>query len=108
MDAITVALAGPDTGHVAVPTERRHFRQRDAFLLAVIVEETELDLVGDFGEQRKVGARAVPAGAERKGLTWPDAHQGMDLIAGRLGRNVMCRRGAACRRATTRHKCTNV
>jgi hypothetical protein len=46
--AVAIALARSDPGQVAVPAERGHLRQRDAPLLAVLVEQTELDPGRDF------------------------------------------------------------
>ena len=44
-----VALARPDVRQEAVPDVRRSFRQRDALLGSVPIEETDLDGIGHFG-----------------------------------------------------------
>ena len=63
---------------VAVPAERRHLRQIDARLLAVVVEQAQLDALGDLREDREVGADAVERRTQRIGLPWPDLHARSD------------------------------
>ena len=72
--AVAVPLAGHDPGQVAVPDQRLAFRQVDPGLLAVVVEQAQLDPVGDLREQREVGAAAVVGGAERVRVARPDLH----------------------------------
>ena len=74
VDAVAVALPGPDPRQVAVPVERRALRQLVAGLAIVLVEEAELDLLGVLGEEREVRALAVPPRAKRKQLPRPDPH----------------------------------
>ena len=45
--AIAVALAGADAGHVAVPGMTVHLRQVQATLAAGLVEQAQLDALGD-------------------------------------------------------------
>ncbi len=63
VDAVAVELAGADIGHIAVEDLVGIFGQRDPLdlLLAVVVEQAELDLGGVGGEDREIGALAVPA-----------------------------------------------
>ena len=64
--AIAVVLARPQVGKIAVPDLVRHLRQRDPIgLLAVVVEQAQLDLLGMRREEGEVHAGAIPAGAER-------------------------------------------
>ena len=65
---VAVALAGPHRGQVAVPDEAVDLGQLDAALGAVVVDEAELDPVGDLREQGEVRARPVVRGAEGVGL----------------------------------------
>src|SRR5690606_35396586 len=69
--AEAVALAGADARQVAVPAVRRALAKLEAALAAVVVEQAQLDLVGDRREQREVGAGAVVVGAERARLSGP-------------------------------------
>src|SRR5215212_5467483 len=75
-DAVGVALAGSDTGQVAVPVERRALAERVAILAPGVVEEAELDAVGVLREEREVGPVPVPRRAERERPARPQrAHQ---------------------------------
>ena len=67
-----VALPDAHPGQVGVPAEGVDLGQRHALLGAVVVEQAQLDAVGDLGEQREVGAGAVVGGPERVGATRPD------------------------------------
>ena len=82
VDAVAVALPGPDAGEVAVPVEGRVLAQRDALLGVGLVEEAELHPLGVLGEEREVRAVAVPGRPERKRATGPDFHRG-NLAAAR-------------------------
>ncbi len=64
-----------DAGQVAVPVERGALAQLDALLVAVLVEEAELDPLRVLGEEREVRAVAVPLRAERerRARSRPDA-----------------------------------
>ena len=50
-----------------MPAERRPLGQVDARFAALVVEQAQLDAVGDLGEHREVRADAVERGAERGG-----------------------------------------
>ena len=76
MHAEAVALAGLHAGDVAVVDEGGDLGQGQAFLDAVVVEQAELDLVGDLGEQREVGAVAVVGRPEGERLSRPQHHGG--------------------------------
>ena len=78
VDAVAVALAGTDRGKVGVPHVRIHLRQPDSGLGAGVVEEAQLDLVGDGGEHCEVGSRAVVGRAQRVGPPRPGGgrHEG--------------------------------
>ena len=70
---IAVELTGPHVRQIAVPDFLRHLRQGDAMhLLAVGVEQAELDLAGSGREQGEIGALAVPGGTQRE---WPPGPQ---------------------------------
>src|ERR1043166_1268010 len=58
MHAKSIALTRTDVRHVAMPDESRHFRQIDAALLPVVVEEAKLDARGRLGEDGKIRSRA--------------------------------------------------
>ena len=66
VNAIAVELPGRDVVQIAVPDVLGALRQFDAleFAAALAVEQAKLDLLRIGGEQRKVGAPAVPACAE--------------------------------------------
>ena len=72
VDAVAVALPGPDARQVAVPVERVALGQLDARLCPVVVEEAQLDSFGVLGEEREVRALAVPGRAERERRPGPD------------------------------------
>ena len=75
MDAETVALSRTKPGHVAVPAERRPLGQSHGGLRAVVIEQTEIDALCDFREDREVDAGAVEMRAERKGSAGPDCRR---------------------------------
>jgi hypothetical protein len=62
--AVAVPLAGLDAGQERVPDERVPLGEADALLVAVGVEEAELDLLGDLAVDGEVGSGAVVGGAE--------------------------------------------
>ena len=72
VDAVGVALAGHDAGQVAVPDVRVDLFERDAGFGAVRVNEAQLDLFRDIGEQGEVGAGTVVRGAQGVGVSGPD------------------------------------
>src|SRR4051812_38434504 len=84
-----ISLAGADPTQIPVPAEGGAFRQVDVDLLAVVVEEAQLDTLGDLGKQREVGALAVPRRAERERLagTHTDAR---GRCRGSGGANLEC------------------
>ena len=75
VDPEAVALAGPDIGQVAVPAQRGDLGEGDALLVALVVEQAEVDAGGDIGEQGEVGAGAVVAGAQGERLSGPESHR---------------------------------
>jgi hypothetical protein len=76
VDAEAVALARPDPGQVRVPDERVALGDLHPRLLAVGVEQAQLDAVGDLGEKREVGAGTVVRRAQRVRTSGPDLHAG--------------------------------
>src|SRR5438093_8447589 len=78
MDAESIALPRPDVGQIAVPAERRTFRQIYSRFVVVVVEQAQFDTLGQLGKQGKVRPRAIKCGAERIGFSWPDLHSHSD------------------------------
>src|SRR5690606_19453653 len=76
VDPEPVPLAGVDAADVAVVGERGDVGQLDAGLAAVVVEQAQLDCLGDLREVRAVGARSVVGGAEGCGPSGPGLHGG--------------------------------
>ncbi len=74
--AVAVALTGLDPREEDVPDERVDLGQFDPGLVAGLVEETQLDLLGDLAEDREIGSVSVETGPERVGLTRPHAEGG--------------------------------
>jgi hypothetical protein len=74
VDAEAVALAGLDAGQVGVPDEGVDLVEPDALLGAGVVEQAQLDLLGDLGEDREVRAHPVVGGAQRISLARPHLH----------------------------------
>ena len=72
VDAVAVALAGLHVGQLDVPDIPRALGQLDVFLVAVRVEQAEIDLLGDRRDDGKPGAHAVEGGAQWGGLPRPD------------------------------------
>ena len=64
--AVAVALAGLDAGQVGVPDEAVDLGQLDAGLGAVVVDQAELDPLGDLGEQRR-SSRRLPSKVAPRG-----------------------------------------
>ena len=54
-----VALARGDARQIGVPDIPVDLIEADARFVALVVDQAQLDLLRDLGEQRKVGARAV-------------------------------------------------
>ena len=80
-----VALPGRDGRQVAMPDVAVDFVESDGGFDAVVGDQAQLDLLGDFGEQRKVGAGTVVGGPERKGRAGPHRRKRGGRIGG-LGR----------------------
>ena len=76
-------LARGDGRQVGVPDETVDLVEVDPGLGAVVGDQAQFDAIGDFGEQREVGAGAVVGGPERLGGTRPDG--GLDGHARRHG-----------------------
>ncbi len=72
VDPIPVSLAGADARQEAVVDEGVGFLQLDPGLGVVLVEQAQLDLLGNLGEDREIGAGAIVGGTERIGAAWPD------------------------------------
>src|SRR5262249_54393120 len=70
--AVAVALTGADAGHVAVPAERRSLRHPYVMFVTSVIEQAQINVVGDLGVDRKTGSLSIPVRAERKRLTGPD------------------------------------
>ncbi len=66
VNAIAIELSGRNVVQIAVPDILGALRQFDAFefAAALTVEQAELDLLRVGGEQREIGAPAVPACTE--------------------------------------------
>ena len=62
-----VPLARPDVGQVSMPDVSRSFRQRDALLRSVRVEQAELDGIGHFGRHGDIETLGGGRGAQGKG-----------------------------------------
>src|SRR4029079_8786138 len=69
---VAVTLARLDVGQIAVPHVRLHLRHGAPGLAALVVEETQLDLLGDLAEQCEVRPCPVIGGAQRVRLARPD------------------------------------
>ena len=70
--AVSVALPGADAGQEAVPHVAVGLGHVQPLLAAAgVVEQAELDALGDLGEQGEVGADAVVGGAKRERLSRP-------------------------------------
>ena len=67
-----VALTSLNVREIRVPAETIHLAQTDTCFIPLIVEETELDVLGDFREDREVRSRPVEDRSERIGFAWPD------------------------------------
>jgi hypothetical protein len=67
----SVLLPGLHAGQERVPDEAVHLGELHALLGAVVVEQAQLDLLGDLAEDREVGAGAVVRRPERVGGAGP-------------------------------------
>ena len=77
MHPVAIALPGRHRRQIGVPAESVDLLQADPPLATVVVEQAELDSLGDLGEQREIRARAVVGGAQRIRATRP----GLDDLA---------------------------
>ncbi len=82
-----VPLTWGDGRQVAMPDVAVDLVEVDPRLGPVLGDQAQLNLLGDLGEQREVGARAVIGGAERIGGARPHRGQG----GRRRGRAATCR-----------------
>ncbi len=73
--AVPVPLPGTNVQQVAVPPGPGLLRKRDPRLLAVLIEQAEVDALRHVGEDREVGAGTVEGGPQREGLAGPDGHR---------------------------------
>ena len=91
--AEAVALTGVDAGQEGVPDVAVHLGEADALLVALVVEEAQLDLLGHLAEDREIGAGAVVRGPEGVGAAGPDLrHPGLFLLLGApVGRGPVAR-----------------
>jgi hypothetical protein len=90
VDAVAVALTGLDRRQVHVPHEGIVFGHLDAIRLgAVVGDETQLDALGDLGEQREVDPRTAVGRPQGVGLSGPDLHQCLHKSLG--GDERVCR-----------------
>src|SRR5690606_37391459 len=81
VDPEAVALADAHPGQVGVPAEAVDLGEGDARLVALVVEQAQLDGLGDLGAQGEVGADVVVGRPERVRATGPD----LDVVAGHAG-----------------------
>ena len=125
VDPVAVALAGADVGEVDVPAVAVDLGQLDPLLFdravvpgvagaavgaVVVAEQAQLDTVGDAGEQREIGARAVVVGAERVRVAHPGTsggtsgllHEGSTLTPPVTGAKRRSSPGPGVPSATTR------
>ena len=74
MDAIAVALAGAQIGHVAVPDEGRLVTQLTPGFVIFLVKQAKLDLLGVFRIQGEVDTASIPSGAQWIGQARQNMH----------------------------------
>ena len=74
VDAVAVALTGLHGRQVAVPDQGVDLGHLDPGLRAVLVEEAQLDPLGDLAEEREVGPAPVERRAQGVGAPRPDLH----------------------------------
>ncbi len=78
---VAVALPRLQRGDVAVPHVARFLGQLDERLVAVVVEQAQLDALGVLREQGEIDPRAIPCRAERVRGSGPEFHGGGDYFA---------------------------
>jgi hypothetical protein len=59
-----------------MPAKSRPFGQFDPRFRSAVVEEAQLDALGDFRKYREVGSDSVEGGTEGSMMSWPNAHVG--------------------------------
>ena len=64
VDSETITLAWADVWQIPMPAESGDLGESDSGLIPIVVEETQIDLFGDLGENGKIGSSAVKLGAE--------------------------------------------
>ena len=74
VDAVAVALPGADRRQVPVPDEAVDLGQLDARLGTRLIEQAQLNPLGDLGEQGEVRPPSVPRRAKRVRGPWPGMH----------------------------------
>ena len=72
MHAVAVALTSTQPWNVAVVDESGGLSKGQARLGIAVIEQAQLDVVSDLGEDREVDAGAVKRGAQRVRLTGPN------------------------------------
>ena len=72
--AVAVELTGLEVGHVRVPHVAVHLAQVVPRLGALVVDEAQLNALGDLGEDGEVHSAAVERRPEGIGVTGPDVH----------------------------------
>ena len=74
MDAVAIKGAGSDPGQVSMEDLVGVFGQLDPrdLLVTRAVEEADLHTGSVGGEEREIGALAIPARPEREGRAFPD------------------------------------
>ena len=72
MHAEAVTLARCQTRNVSMPAKRAGLGKIDSLLVALIIEKTKLDALGDFRKDREVDAGAVVGGTQRVPMSRPN------------------------------------
>src|SRR5699024_3540790 len=70
----TVPLTGTHPGDVDVPHEPIDLGDLHVLGVAGVVDEAQLDALGDAGVHREVGAATGEGGTEGIGVAWPCVH----------------------------------
>jgi hypothetical protein len=74
VDPVSVFLARLHRRQISVPAKSRYFGQIHPGFIAVFVKQAQLNSLGDFRENRKIGACPVIYSTQGKGGSWPDFH----------------------------------
>jgi hypothetical protein len=103
MDAESIALPWVDSAQMRMPAERGLFRKVDARLVAIAIEEAQLDTLGDFGEEREIGPASIPCRSHGEWLTGAHVPRLSELFAHRAAlkfcRAHVCLTGKCARAA---------